>query len=146
MIETKKAQKESYETLERLEKRKDEIADEMINVLDQLSIVKDKLIETLPRQEYVHLETQRRHLGRKHQSLAREKSSIGKELKKINRQIDLEERQGVARAANALFKDSEKRHIQWETFFVEAAKEYLSGDEFEIISKRASSKQGIRNA
>lgn len=124
-----------------LEQQKQELKDNLQLILDNLAGVKDRLVETLPQTEYEKLEKQRRKLGRDYQKTASEISWVNKEIKLLNRKNDLEDNERLKERAAYLAK----QHLQWEAFFVEAAREYLSGHEFEVIAKRASSKQQIRN-
>lgn len=80
-------------------------------------------------------------LGRESQLLQFEITEINQKLKKLYReQSELDE--GVN---NKKIIAYDTRMASYEAFFIESAKKYLSGNEFEIISRMATNMMSIRD-
>lgn len=81
------------------------------------------------------------HLGRQTQSIQVECGRIKLELKKLN--MEKYRKEDAIREQYLI--SNERRMASFEAFFIESAKKYLSGNEFEIISKMATNMMEIRN-
>ncbi len=86
-------------------------------------------------------------LGRKDQHLQNDLRQITLERKQLNKEIDKLERNDYVlrmKEVDERVKLRDRHMINWESFFIESAKNYLSGHEFEIISKMATNMLEIR--
>ena len=124
-------------SIEKLEEERVLLKGELQDVLGELLLIKEKIDAGKTKE----LERERREIGIRQQKIAFRLGEVRAEIKKIYIKSDSMEK----RRAETIARAMTKKHIQWESFFIEAAREYLSGNEFEIISKRATSKQQIRN-
>ena len=123
-----------------LEEKKEGLANKLKELLVENNIFKDQMEFRLEPSIYADLKKQQRDVGRNCQAVQLEMGRLGKQIKKLNGEMGKIEDVAGKRIAFSM----EQRHLQWESFFVEVARDYLSGHEFEIIAKQATSKLEIR--
>jgi len=130
--------------------KKGEIRDEILPIRQ---FVQEAKVKAAANGEYTDPETfqsardKLQILGRKDQHLQADLGHITLEKKQLNKEIDkLEKNDYVLRMkeVDERIKLRDRHMINWESFFIESAKNYLSGHEFEIISKMATNMLEIR--
>ena len=138
------------EKIQQLEEQKQAIYAKRVEIDNQILPLKTYLGEAKSRSAFGEYDNPKRFrsakaslstLGRECQNSQAELSKINFEMKKLN----TEHAKNEDAIREKYLISNERRMISFEAFFIESAKKYLSGNEFEIISKMATNMMAIRN-
>lgn len=130
--------------LDEIEKEREKVLAEREALLQESDELKEWLRngKSQPKTLYILKKNRSRLLGRETQKNAASLSKLRLQKTKINKILSNRKNQENVKIRNLL----KRAEIKWEAFFVEAARSYLSGQEFEIISRNATSMVNIRKS